>query len=105
MFNDNQVVAATFMASVMNTSGFGNFDNIALNKKLAGNTAKLRLTMGKTDQGLSGSTAPKDLETLLQLNYQYFTSARKDDKAFQTFVSTMQNQIKFMSASPGDGIL
>lgn len=100
MFNDNEIVAATYMASVMNTSGFGNFDNIALNKKLAGNTAKLRLTMGKTDQGLSGNAAPKDLETLLQLNYQYFTSARKDDKAFQTFVSTMQNQIKFMSASP-----
>jgi zinc protease len=100
LFEDNQVLAAMFSAYILNTSGFGNFDNIALTKKLAGNTAKLSLTMGEIEQGVNGSAAPKDFETLLQLNYQYITSTRKDDKAFQTFKSMLQNQIKFMSASP-----
>lgn len=99
-FSDNEYLAANYMTSVINTSGFGNFDNIALSKKLAGNTAKLNLTMNDLEHGLSGNASPKDFETLLQLNYQYFTSARKDDKAFQTFVSGLENQIKFMSASP-----
>jgi len=99
-FSNEEFMAANYMTSVINTSGFGDFDNIALNKKLAGNTAKLNLFMSDLNQGLSGSASPKDFETLLQLNYQYFTSARKDDKAFQTFVSSLDNQIKFMSASP-----
>jgi zinc protease len=100
VFPDNELIAASYMTNVINQSGFGNFDNIALTKKLAGNTAKLRLTMGDLEQGLSGSSTPKDFETLLQMNYQYFTSARKDDEAFKTFVSGLENQIKFMSASP-----
>ncbi len=100
VYSDNELIAASYMGQVINQSGFGNFDNTALTKKLAGNTAKLRLTMGDLEQGLSGSSSPKDFETLLQLNYQYFTKARKDEKAFQTFVSGMENQIKFMSASP-----
>ncbi|NJO91468.1 MAG: insulinase family protein [Chloroflexia bacterium] len=100
VYADNEFLAASYMSNVINQSGFGNFDNIALTKKLAGNTAKLRVTMSDLEQGLSGSSSPKDFETLLQMNFQYFTSARKDDKAFQTFVSGMENQIKFMSASP-----
>ncbi len=99
-FADNEIIAATYMTSVMNASGFGDFDNIALNKALAGNTANLSLFFDDLNQGLSGSASPKDFETLLQLNYQYFTSARKDEKAFKTFVSGLDNQIKFMSASP-----
>jgi len=99
-FPDNEFIAASYMSMVMNTSGFGNFDNIALQKKLAGNTAKLRMIMGDLEHGLSGNSSPKDFETLLQMNYQYFTSARKDDKAFKTFISGLENQIKFMSASP-----
>ncbi len=100
LYDDNELLAASYMSNVINQSGFGNFDNITLTKKLAGNTAKLRLTMDDLEQGLSGNSTPKDFETLLQLTYQYFTSARKDDKAFQTFISGMENQIKFMSASP-----
>jgi zinc protease len=99
-FPDNEIMAATFMASVMNTSGFADFDMIALNKALAGNTAKLRLVSGDLNHGLSGNSSPKDFETLLQLNHQYFTSARKDSNAFKTFVSMVENQIKFMSANP-----
>ena len=100
VFIDNEVVAATLMPQVINASGFGDFDNIALNKALAGNTAKLNLFLDEMNQGLSGNASPKDFETLLQLNYQYFTSARKDDQAFKTIVSGLENQIKFMSASP-----
>jgi len=100
VFEDKDVLASLFSSYVLNTSGFANFDNVTLNKKLAGNTAKLSLTMGDIEQGVNGSAAPKDFETLLQLNYEYFTNTRKDDKAFETFKSMLQNQIKFMSASP-----
>ncbi len=98
--NDEDLLASKYMTAVINQSGFGNFDIVTLTKKLAGNTAHLRLTMGELVQGVSGSSSPKDFETLLQLNYQYFTNARKDDKAFKKFVSGMENQVKFLSASP-----
>ncbi len=97
---DEDIFAASFMTQVMNQSGFGEFNKIALTKKLAGNTAKFRLTDNEISFGLSGSSSPKDFETLLQLNHQYFTAANKDEDAFKTFISGMENQVKFMAASP-----
>ncbi len=94
------LLASKYMASIINQSGFGNFDVITLKKRLAGNTAHVRLTMNELRQGISGNSSPKDFETLLQLTYQYFTNARKDEKAFKKFLSNMENQIKFLSVSP-----
>jgi len=98
--SNEELATAKYMSQIINQSGFGSFNKIALTKKLAGNTAKFHLTNNELTSGLSGSSSPKDFETLLQLNYQYFTNADKDDDAFKTFISGMENQIKFMSASP-----
>ncbi len=98
--DDKDLLASKYMTSVINQSGFGNFDVIALKKKLAGSTARINLYMSELRQGIRGNASPKDFETLLQMNYQYFTNARKDEKAFKKFVSGMENQIKFLSASP-----
>ena len=38
--------------------------------------------MGDRRMGISGSSTPKDVETMLQLTYLYFTSIKKDDDAF-----------------------
>ncbi|MCX6261645.1 MAG: insulinase family protein, partial [Bacteroidia bacterium] len=76
------------------------FDFIGLQKKLSGNTAKLTPYINDLREGVNGNCSPKDLETMLQLNYLYFTGIRKDENAFNAYISRMRNMIKPMRANP-----
>ena len=52
------------------------------------------------NEGVSGACSPKDLETMLQLNYLYFTRIRRDENAYNAFISRIRNMIKPMRANP-----
>jgi zinc protease len=49
---------------------------------------------------MTGQTAPRDLETLLQLTYLYFTAPRMDADAFQSLRTRIQASIANRSADP-----
>ncbi len=100
IYLDEDYLSANFTSQVVNVSGLGKFDNIALQKKLAGNTANLSGYINTLEEGVMGSSSPKDIETLLQLNYLYFTAIRKDTSAFKSFISRLENQAKFLDADP-----
>ena len=100
LYLDEDYMSAMMAANIVTMSGLGNFDQIALGKLLAGNTAKLSPYISEIYEGVTGSAAPKDLETLLQLNYLYFTSPRRDEKAFNTLIAQIRNQVANMRAHP-----
>lgn len=68
---------------VIDNSGLANFSSIELGKALAGKIANAHLTMNERRMGISGSATPKDVETMLQLTYLYFTNIRKDTARLQ----------------------
>jgi zinc protease len=100
LYPDNDIMSADLASSIIMQSGIGNYDMVGLQKKLSGNTAKLTPYLDELQEGTSGNCAPKDLETMLQLNYLYFTGIRKDEDAFNAYVSRMKNMIKPMRAVP-----
>jgi len=48
----------------------------------------------------SGSSTPKDFETMLQLLYLYFTSISKDEASYQKVISQLEVSLKNRSLSP-----
>ena len=100
LYLDEDYMSAIMATSIVLMSGLGNFDQIELGKKLAGNTAALSPYINEIHEGVTGSAAPKDLETMLQLNYLYFTETRRDEKAFNTLISQLKNQVANMRANP-----
>ena len=100
LYPDNDIMSATFATSIITQSGLGDFDLIGLQKKLTGNTAKLNPYIYDLREGVTGNCSPKDLETMLQLNYLYFTKIRKDENAFNAFISRMKNTYKPMRSVP-----
>jgi len=100
IYTDEDFISADFTSDVMNNSGLGNFDIISLQKKLAGNTAGISSYISEINEGVKGSCSPKDLETLLQLNYLQFTGIRIDTNAYKSFISRLENQVKFLDADP-----
>jgi zinc protease len=100
LYPDSDVLTATLATNIISQSGLGDLDFISLQKKLSGNTAKLNPYIAELREGVNGNCSPKDLETMLQLNYLYFTKIRKDDNAFSAYISRIKNSIKPMRAVP-----
>ncbi|HPA87286.1 MAG TPA: insulinase family protein [Bacteroidales bacterium] len=100
LYPDEDIMSAMLASSVVVQSGLGEYDYTGLQKKLSGNTARLTPFINNLHEGVSGNCSPRDLETLLQLNYLYFTATRSDEDAFNAFISRLRNTIKPMRTNP-----
>ena len=85
---------------VIGISGLGNFSSTELTKALAGKIANADLSMNGRNMGLSGTSTPKDVETMLQMAYLYFTNINKDEKAYQNLMSQLEVGLKNRALSP-----
>ena len=79
---------------VIEASGLGNFSHTELEKALAGKIASATLTLGVNRVHVNGSSTPKDVETMLQLAYLYFTNIAKDQKSYDNLMQTTEVQLK-----------
>jgi len=100
LYPDDDIMSATLAPAIISQSGLGEYDFISLQKKLSGNTAKVNPYINNLHEGITGSCSPKDLETMFQLNYMYFTAVRRDEAAFNAYVSRLRNMIKPMRSNP-----
>lgn len=73
------------LGDVITLGGVGNFSATDLPKVLAGKKVRVTPYIGNYGEGMSGNCSPKDLETMMQLIYLYFTAPRADEEAFQSY--------------------
>ncbi len=85
---------------IVTLGGVGNFSAIDLPKVLAGKKASVYPSIYTYSEGMSGSCSPKDLETMLQLTYLYFTAPRADEEAFQSTMQRTKAMLKNMELNP-----
>lgn len=86
--------SADHAASIVDESGLGSFDKVALQKKLSGQTVSLTPYISELEEGMRGSSSVKDLETLFQLIHLAFTDVRRDPEAFRTYIRNLRNQVE-----------
>ena len=98
--SDQDIPSGSMASTVVNLGGIGEFDAVTLKKLLAGKMARVNPFIGGEYEGFSGSAAPKDLETALQLLYLYFNAPRKDTTAFESFKSRMMSQFENFGNMP-----
>jgi len=97
---DDGYLSRALAASLVGLGGLGTFDAVALDKKLAGRIARVVPFITATQEGLSGSASPRDLETLFQLIYLTFTAPRADTTAFEAFITNARASLANRGASP-----
>ena len=85
---------------VIGMSGLGNFSSNELQKALAGKEVNADATMGNTRQYVTAHSTPKDLETMFQMQYLYFTAINKDEKQFQNLMTALDMNLKNKSLNP-----
>ncbi len=84
---------------VIAASGLGEFSNNELQKALAGKIAEASLTMGRR-MNIEGSSTPKDVETMLQLTYLYFTNIKKDPDSYSNIIQQFEVMLKNREQAP-----
>jgi len=96
-----EVLKKTAVAnSGLTEAGVNGFSKNDLNKILSGKIAHVRPFIYGNSEGMSGSAMPKDLETLFQLTYLYFTSLNKDKKAYNSFATKQKAFLGNLLSNP-----
>ena len=80
--------------------GVGNFSATDLPKVLAGKKVRVTPYIGNYSEGMNGSCSPKDLETMMQLIYLYFTAPRADEEAFESYAQRTKAALENQELNP-----
>ena len=81
MLTPTEFARAREATTLVTEGGVGAFTQIELQKALAGKAASAFPGIGELTEQMFGRGSPKDLETVFQLLYLYFTSPRVDSTA------------------------
>jgi zinc protease len=91
LYSDADFQSATNAAGAVAAGGLGNYNSTQLGKFLTGKQLGVSPYIGERTQGFTGSAAPKDLETALQLIYGYFSEPRKDEEIFKGLIANAKS--------------
>jgi len=91
---------AEYSTAIVGAMGVGAFSPTDLKKALAGKSVTVNPVFSATAEGVRGNSTKKDLESMFQLTYLYFTEPRKDTALFKSFVQRNKSQYAMLSANP-----
>ena len=100
VYSDEDFKSARFVTGIVGETGVGDFSPTDLQKYMAGKTVRVSPYISTMSQGVSGNAAPKDLETMFELIYAYFTEPRKDQEAFESYVTKNKQFMSNIMSNP-----
>ena len=93
------LVSAALATDVVSVSGIADMTMTDLQKALTGKNVSCSPSINANTESIDGGTV-KDLETLLQLNYLYFTAPRRDEDAYAMLMSILESQLANRDKNP-----
>ncbi len=90
LLSDEEIVPGKTATNIIRESGYGTFNQIELQKRLAGKLVRVSPYIGAVMEGITGSSSPEDLETMFQLIHLIFRAPRKDSTAFLAYKERMK---------------
>jgi zinc protease len=101
LYSDEELQATAFANGGLASAGIGGYSLTDLQKFMSGKLVFVRPSISSDGELFSGSTAPKDMETLFQMVHLYFTDLNKDEEAYQSYVSKQKGFLGNILANPG----
>ena len=100
MVATEDLVSAALATDVISVSGIADMTMTDLQKALTGKNISLSPSINANTESIEGGTTVKDLESLLQLNYLYFTAPRRDEDAYAMLMSVLESQLANRDKNP-----
>jgi zinc protease len=97
---DADHVTADFASSVLSAGGLGRFDQVELEKALAGKVAGASVGLNELEETAAGRASPEDLQTMFELLYLSFTAPRKDEAAYGAWLQRTKAWVENRRARP-----
>ncbi len=98
--SNDDLLSKKAMNELIGLGGVGEFSAIDLKKVLSGKRAEVSTSVGNIVESLTGSSTPKDLETMLQLTYLNFVAPRADEDAFKAWQSRTSSMLANYESNP-----
>ncbi|MDP4206185.1 MAG: insulinase family protein, partial [Bacteroidota bacterium] len=92
--------SALYTDSMVNGFGVADYDPVTLSKILTGKNVSVNVTLGTLSEGISGSSTPKDFETMLQLTYLYFEKPRFDQTIYKSSMDRTRSMLQNAQNDP-----
>lgn len=100
IYSDSEMPNLTYLMAGATIGGVGQYNDLTLEKMLAGKTATVTPFIDNDTRGMSGTSNVKDTKTLLELVYLYFTQPRKDPQAFKNLMEQQQEFLTNAHVNP-----
>ena len=100
LYEPAELPSAMLISEFTGNFGAGSFDATTLKKMLTGKNANIRPQIAELNEAFTGTSSPKDFETLLQLLYLKFQEPRFDLEAFNALKSRYSAMIVNMEKNP-----
>lgn len=100
IYPDSEMPNLTYLMAGATIGGVAQYNDLTLEKMLAGKTATVTPFIDNDTQGMAGTSNVKDTKTLLELVYLYFTQPRKDPQAFKNLMEQQQEFLTNAHVNP-----
>ncbi len=100
VYPDSDIPNFSLITSGVTEGGVGDVDAITLKRMLTGKVARVSPSVGSRGQSISGSSSVKEMKTMFELAYLYFTHPRRDDAAFAGLINRTRSFLTNRNASP-----
>lgn len=100
LYDIDMLPSASNVGSLTGAYGLGDFDAVTLRKMLTGKMASCGVSVSSMSESVSGSSTPKDFETMLQLLYLRFEKPRFDAEAHEAIMSRNRAAIANQQKNP-----
>src|SRR5262249_25729727 len=98
--SDADMIPARVADVVIPAGGAGRFNEVMLDRILAGKAVAVTPFISEVTQGMDGGSTPQDLETMFQLLYLRFTEPRADPTAFAAMTAQAKGLFSNQTADP-----
>lgn len=100
LWDDEYIPSLTLATNFVSAYGLGDFDATTLKKMLSGINARVNPNLSTISEGISGSSTPKDFETLMQMVYLAFEKPRFDEDAHNALMARYMAVVKNLQNEP-----
>ena len=100
VYGNEDIPQFALISSAVSEAGVGPWDATALRKLLTGKSVRVQPSVGSRSHSISGGASLKDVETMMQLAYLYFTQPRRDTAAYAGLINRTHSFLNNRNASP-----
>ncbi len=100
VLSDEDDLASHFAFEALADAGLNKYSKTDIKKYLQGKQVNVNLSIGNLSEGIKGSASPKDLGTMMELIYAYFTGLNYDKESYEAYKEKQSGVLGSIMSNP-----